>query len=92
MADPRVDEEFMFGNVAYGSPGGQGHNGDIRPELVFGDQYPRPLRWKVFPALDADPVDGMKTGIPDSSNELIKKITPADVQPPQTRWSEPPSE
>ena len=85
MPDPRVDEEFLFSDIAYGPPGGKSHDGDIRPELVFGDQDPRPLQWNVFPALNVDPVDRIETRITDGSNELIEKVAPVDGHSFSTR-------
>ena len=85
MPDPWVDEEFPFRNIAYGSPGGKSHDGDICPELVFRNQDPRPLRRNVFLALNVDPVDRMETRIPNGSNELIEKVAPTDVHSFSTR-------
>lgn len=85
MPYPRVDEEFFFSDIAYGPPGRESHDGDIRPELMFGNQYPWPLRWNVLVASNVDPVDRMETRITDSSNEFIEKVAPADVQSFHTR-------
>ena len=89
MPDSRVDEKFLFSDIAYGPPGGESHDGDIRPELVFGNQDPWPLRWNVLVALNVDPVYRMETRVTDSSNELIKKVAPADVHGFHTRWCQP---
>ena len=79
MPNSRVDEELLFSDVAYGPPGGETHKGDIRPELVFGNQYARPLRGNVFPALNVDPIDRMEKRITNGSDEPIEKVAPANA-------------
>ncbi len=85
MPDSGVDEEFLFGDIAQGPPGGQSHNGDIRPELVFGNQDPRPLRRNVLPALIMDPVDRVETRITNGSNEFIEGVAPVEAHSFSTR-------
>ena len=85
MPDHRVDKEFPFRNIANGSPGGQSHDGNILPKLVFWDQDARPFRRDVFLTLNADPVNRMKTEKPNRSNEFIEEIAPADAHSFNTR-------
>ena len=72
MPDPRVDEEFLLGDVAYRPPDGQGHNGDIGPVLVLGKENSGTGRRDVLPPLDVDSVNGMETGMDDSPDKLIE--------------------
>jgi len=85
MPDSRVDEEFLLSDIAYGPPGGKSHDGDIRPELVFGNQDPWPLRWNILLPLNVDPVDRMETSICNGSNGFIEKISPANAHSFNTR-------
>jgi len=78
LPDPRIDEEFLLGHIAYRPPGDQCHDGNIGPVLVFGKKNPRALRRDIFPPLDADPVDGMKTGIGNVPDQRIKQIASAN--------------
>ncbi len=88
MSDPRVDEQFLFSDVAYGPPGGEGDDWNVRPELVFRNQDPWPFRGDVFLTLNADPVYRMETGIANGSNEFIEKVAPADAHSFDTRQHE----
>jgi hypothetical protein len=72
LPDPRIDEEFLLGHIAYWPPGGQCHDGNIGPVLVFGEKNAGAFGRNVLPPLDADSVDGMKTGIANGPDKLIE--------------------